>query len=830
MRNQNRVNLRINVVLYGMLLLSVLAAPLLAQGDLTGSIIVTVKDTSGSALPGAELTLKSDAVTFTGITGNAGQYRFLVVPADAYELQARLAGFAPAALSGLNLGFGETYNAEIVLRPGGFTDEVTVTAAPPQVDITQPATSETLDQMFVQDIPLPNRNFEDLVNLMPGVVDGHVRGSRAEATGFRIDGASNVDPYSSGVAITFSQHAIDRFELIPNGFEPRYGEFSGGLVNVTTRSGSNTTEGHLGYYFRDDSFVAEPNVSYPDQEHDKAPDTRRFFEAALGGPIAPDRLQYFASFEYRYSDVGDVFAVRTSETDSYLGSLKLSFTPRAEDQWTFFAAGNVSDTANTVASRFIAPEFNANEQSDRYLLTGSQSHIFSANTFLESQLSYLNASRSLLRSDPDAHVTLYTFTPEGTFTSGRFSSDSDRSLDRIRLNETLAWYVDRHTLRFGVDLGHLSTRLSQDIGPTRFDLRQVGNNLAFHYYFDPVRYDQSGFEGAAYAQDKWLITDAVTLDFGVRIENQEIIGNTDFAPRVGVAWDATGDAKTKIYANWGTYVERVYDRYLEWSSQPGGRFAFVFNPTGELADGTEVPGGTFGYRVAGDQDTPYANAWTVGAERLIGQDYRLGLAYTTKDFNNQLLTYYISAYPEDWYEFRADGEGEYKGVELTATKRFSHRWEGRASYTWSEQTGMGSFLGTFYGPTQIPPVESLEDSDRTDVLKLSGFGQLPWGVLISGSFRQASGLPYSVVTFDANGNPLYVGERNSQRMPDVQSLDLSVQKAFRFGPTELALVAEGFNLTNHENVTGVTTAASSHGEPTAFDVSRTFQLGVKLDF
>src|SRR2546428_3262687 len=481
-------------VLFAVLLAGTVAVPLLAQGDLTGSVAVTVKDPNGGALSGVDLTLKSAALTFTGVTGDRGQYRFLVVPAGTYELRGRATNFAPDALSRLTVSFGETYNAVLILKPGGFKEEVSVTAAPPQVDTTQSATSETLDQQFVQDIPLPNRNFQDLVNLMPGVTDGRVRGSRAEGTGFRIDGASNVDPYNSGVAITFSQHAVDRFELVPNGFEPRYGEFSGGVVNVTTRSGTNINQGHLGYYFRDDSFVAKPPVSYPNQEHEKAPDTRRFFEAALGGPITPDRLHYFGAFEYRYSDVGDVFAVRTSKTDSYLGSFKVDFAPRAEDQWTFFGATNVNRTENTIANKFIAPEFNANERNNRYLFTGQQNHIFSGNAFLESQLSFYNASRSLLRSDPNAHVTLYTFTPQGTFTSGRYSSDSRRSLDRVRLTEAYSWLIGRHEMRFGGDAGDLSTRLSQDIGPTGFGLRQLGNAVGFHYYFVPVRYRQSGLE------------------------------------------------------------------------------------------------------------------------------------------------------------------------------------------------------------------------------------------------------------------------------------------------------------------------------------------------
>jgi hypothetical protein len=800
------------------------------QGDITGAVAVSVVDEQSLALPGVSLTLQNEAISLTGLTDDSGRYRFQLVPAGVFTLRADLTGFAPTGLDDINVTFGATYTAELVMRGTEFAGEITVTAAPPQIDTTIPTTKDSMSSEFIQEIPLRNRNFEELVNLLPGVSGGMVQGSRTTATGYRIDGASNVDPYNSGVAITFSQSAIDRFELVPNGFEARYGEFSGGVVNVTTRSGTNDFVGHLGYFFRDDSFVSDPPIEYTDQVHDKAPDTRRFVEGAIGGAITPNKLHYFATLEYRYSDVGNVFAVRTSETDSYLGSFKLNWLQSNQDQWTFFAAFNIDDTANTIADRFIGPEFNADATNDRFMVSVQQSHIFSDNRFLESQFSYFRSKQSLLRTDPDAHVTLYTFTPEGTYTTGRYSSDSRRSVDRVRLQETYSWLLTRHSIRFGVDLGYLSSEFDQDIGPTRFDFRQLGWPLAYHYYFDLVDYGESGFEGALYAQDSWRLSDRVVFDFGSRVEYQEIISNTDFSPRLGVAWDVTGDAKTKFYANAGRFIERVYDRYLEWGSQPGGDYELVFDPEGDLADGVGIPGGSFGYRIAGDNQTPYADVWSVGIERLLGSHYRIGLSYTDKKLENQLLTYYISEPPVDTYEFQANGTGSYQGLDITFSKRFSGNWEALASYTWSESRGMGSFLGTFYGPTQIPPENSIEDSDRTHVFKVSGLWRLPLGFAVSGTYRYSSGLPYSIEGLDGVGNPIYIGGRNSQRMPDQQTLDMTVQWGVDIGSTRLTLVAEGFNLTNHENVTAVSTGEIGHGEPTDFDISRTFQLGVKLDF
>ena len=392
MELKNRVAQAVTLAVLTGILVIAPAGMVFAQGDITGAVAVSVADEEGEALPGVSLSLKSAAITLSGITDSAGKYRFALVPADVYTLRADLAGFAPAGMDAIGVEFGTTYTAKLVLRGEEFAGEVTVTAAPPQIDTSIPTTKDSLSSEFIQEIPLRNRNFEELVNLMPGVSAGMVQGSRTTSTGYRIDGASNVDPYGSGVAITFSQSAIDRFELVPNGFEARYGEFSGGVVNVTTRSGSNDFIGHVGYFYRDDGLVVETPVQSPGQLHDKAPDTRHFLEAAIGGAITPDKLHYFATLEYRYSDVGGVFAETTSETDTYLGSFKLNWMQSNSDRWTFFSALNSKSASKIVlGNQFIAPEFNANEDDDRLMLSIQQSHIFSDNLFLESQFSYLGS-------------------------------------------------------------------------------------------------------------------------------------------------------------------------------------------------------------------------------------------------------------------------------------------------------------------------------------------------------------------------------------------------------------------------------------------------------
>ena len=154
-----------------------------AQGDITGAVVVSVTDENGAAVAGVELLLSSDAITLSGVTAADGRYRFGLVPANTYMLRATKAGFAPEGLSGIGVGFGTTYTAAMVLSAERFTDEVTVTAAPPQIDTTISTTKDSLSSEFIEEIPLRNRNFEELVNLFPGVSAGMVQGSRSTATG-----------------------------------------------------------------------------------------------------------------------------------------------------------------------------------------------------------------------------------------------------------------------------------------------------------------------------------------------------------------------------------------------------------------------------------------------------------------------------------------------------------------------------------------------------------------------------------------------------------------------------------------------------------------------
>ena len=145
----NTVRLAIFLVVIGALAL-VPSAPVHAQGDINGAVAVSVVDEQGGALPGVSLSLQSDSITLTGMTGPEGRFRFALVPAGVYTLRADLSGFAPTGLDEIPVQFGTTYTAELTLRGEEFAGEVTVTAAPPQIDTSIATTKDSLSSEINQ--------------------------------------------------------------------------------------------------------------------------------------------------------------------------------------------------------------------------------------------------------------------------------------------------------------------------------------------------------------------------------------------------------------------------------------------------------------------------------------------------------------------------------------------------------------------------------------------------------------------------------------------------------------------------------------------------------
>ena len=300
----------------GLLFLS--SSPLLAQGT-AGRILGTVTDQSGGAIAGATVTVTDVERNTTRVltTDQAGAYNASNLLPSNYKVRAEAKGFKTFERSGVVLEVNGELRIDVTMQPGEVSQTITVNEAVPMVETTNAELGATLQSTIIQDVPLNGRNFENLLQLNPGVTiypggAGYTQsanGQRPHDNVYMVNGINATDPWlgqsvfnavmASGDAGTIMpMDAIDEFKTE---FNPRaqYGWKPGAIVNVGIKSGTNTFHGSAYAYGRDTAFDSRNyfNVaSVPagvTANTTKQPVGLEQFGATAGGAIKKDKLFYF---------------------------------------------------------------------------------------------------------------------------------------------------------------------------------------------------------------------------------------------------------------------------------------------------------------------------------------------------------------------------------------------------------------------------------------------------------------------------------------------------------------------------------------------------------
>jgi len=300
-------------------ILSLSGSPLLAQGG-TGKVEGTVTDSTGAVLPGVEVTIANvdTGQSRMAITGDEGRYSAAQLATGNYEVRAELAGFQTGVRQGIRLLVGQEAVVDFTLGIGSITQEVVVTGEAPLVNTTSSTISDVINEIQIHELPLNSRDLTQLSLLTPGVVQLRtgvtggvtlgapsvrvsIGGARIYQTGFLLDG-SDVTDSSRGMGpggaagSMFGVETVKEFQVITNNYSAEYGRFSGGLMSMVTKSGTNAFHGSLFYFHRNDNLDATNffNNSFGLEK----PEFRRHqFGATVGGPIIADRTFFFFSYE-----------------------------------------------------------------------------------------------------------------------------------------------------------------------------------------------------------------------------------------------------------------------------------------------------------------------------------------------------------------------------------------------------------------------------------------------------------------------------------------------------------------------------------------------------
>src|SRR5687768_6726093 len=297
--------MRVRAVLAVALLFTLSVIPVFGQST-AATISGSVTDEQKGALPGATVTIRNhdSGQVRTAVTDDRGAYRLVGLPPGRYEIAAELSGFGRQVNSGLVLNVAQELTLNLSLRVASLQEAVTVTAELPLVETTRSALGTTITTSEIEELPIAGRNFATLAQLTPGVTS--TAGSGISSSGqltrnstFLVDGLSNDDDSVAGQRGGFSVDAIKEFIVVSNSFSAEYGQSSGAIVSVVTRSGTNAMDGRAFYYHRDDSWDAATAASkLVTPTPPKSRLEQKVVGGFFGGPIRQNRAFYFASVEY----------------------------------------------------------------------------------------------------------------------------------------------------------------------------------------------------------------------------------------------------------------------------------------------------------------------------------------------------------------------------------------------------------------------------------------------------------------------------------------------------------------------------------------------------
>ena len=589
----------------------------------------TVSDPSGAAVANAQVIAHNSSTGFVrqGVTTGAGLYNFSGLPVGAYELSVEAPGFKPIRIANIYLAVGTASTLNVDLQLGAATSEVTVLSEAPLIETSRTVTSTAISSRQVEDLPINGRNFLDFTLLSPGVVRDPTRsgdlsfgGQRGTSNSLLIDGSdANNTFYGQSVGragtgrnpYSFSEDAIQELQVNTNNYAAEIGRAGGGVINVITKSGTNSFHGDAFEFFRDKALNAN---TWDNNAQGRPKRAYHFnqFGGDIGGPVLKNKLFFFFDYDGQRNTTPNV--VTLGALPSANDPLGLSVLPSLAPYLTSYANSLNNDVYlgkvdwNVTDNQHVSFRYNANRfkglNYENAGATSAQGHTgnsnvstdnvgmiytaaFTPNSVLEGRFFYTRDD------EPGAanSTAPETIIQQGGLTALSFgrNSFSPRYTNVSTYQPTVTFSLTKgaHTMRAGADV------IFQKIGnffPGNFSGSYAFPSFDNYATNTPNMFTQAfagpGTTGATsnpnineyafFLQDSWRVNSKLTLNYGVRYDlfdhaqppvfnptpslaalgistNRIHIDRKDYSPRFGFAYAPTADGKTVLRGGYGIF-------------------------------------------------------------------------------------------------------------------------------------------------------------------------------------------------------------------------------------------------------------------------------------
>jgi len=726
-----------------------------AQLKEMGTIQGKVVDEQGVVLPGASVTASSPNLmgTRSAIANESGQYRIPALPVGIYTIEVSLAGFSPAKKTNIQLHVGMTVTVDVILNAAKLAEEVTVTGEAPLIDVTNSAMAKTIiTKDFFENIPTSQRT-DNIINLAPGVVDGSsYGGGDFSSNAYKMDGVDLATAYGGEWAKSsrFDYNTIEEAQVMGLGAPAEYGDFTGSVVNIITKSGGNKFSGdglflYRGFDWNSDNFIKDdPRWSLLGE----SPVTRSLDTSIhLGGPMIKDKLWFFAGLEY-FSDKSLLKSSDRSSPSTFPKmNFKLTFQLDQKSKLQASYAYYKVDRKTIYMSPFYTDVSNTDINEFNHIGLVSFVHQFSNSTLFELRASIVNYTLQFTPSNGDTetpgHIDLVT----GAYTTASYLGDLTFPSRRFQAAAALSHYAEgflgSHDFKIGAEYGR---------GRGEIDWSPNGDLLYLDVLGSPylavggLGYNVEGIDKTYtfYAQDAWKISESFVINPGLRytiyrgiVRDKTVFKPTALGPRIGFVWDIFKTHKTAFKAHYGRYYENTKSFYIDYLSLQKEDDVTYFVPAfGTLIELFRTPPENL-YSLDPDIKQSSVDQFSAGIEQVIGQDFTFGLTFLYKDWNDfiepvnvggmfapvqrvdpetgQAYTVfnqvnpgqnrYLITNPEKGRDIGAAFPGvvsltpdrKYKALQISFTKRFSNNWQLLASYVYSSDKGNYSNYYTAFG-------------------------------------------------------------------------------------------------------------------------------------
>ena len=752
-----------------------------ANGTLRGQVF----DEFGGAIIGATVVaVNAKGTEKTVTTNDQGMYVLNGLAPGKYNLRVSASGFAVNEIPDVDVlsGRGQPFN--VTLKVTIEQTKVTVNSDN-QALSTEPENNAGAVVLKGSDLESLPEDPDDLAAALQALA-----GPSAGPNGGQIF----IDGFTGGRLPPLA--SIREIRINANPFSAEYDRLGFGRIEILTKPGTDRFRGQASFNFNDDALNSR-NPFAPN----RPPHQSRQYGANLGGPLSKKKASFFADFEKR--DVDDQAVINAIDPTSFsslretfpIPNRRTTFSPRVDYQ---------INPNNTLVARYTYTHSNRVAGVGGFSLPSQQYN--TANTEQTVQLTetavinkkIVNETRFQFEhnvTSQNGNSVIPTISVADAFTDGGSQvGHSSNTQNEVQLQNNTSFTMGHHGLKIGERLRYINVT---DISTQNFNALWTFTNLTSYAAAQPSQFritignpkaSVSQVDFGLYAQDDWKVRPNLTLNLGMRYENQDnISSNYNFAPRIGFAWSPGGgqQPKTVVRGGFGVFYDRIGENLTLTANRLNGSNQkqylvtnpnfFPLIPSAAQLEAFQQPISI--YQLAKDIRSPYTMQSVISVEHQLPRNFTVALSYINartihllraRNINTPLPGTYNPLVPtsgvrpfgngKNIFEYESSGHFNQNQFIVNVSHRLSRNASINAFYVLgkakSDTDGTGSIPAN---PYDLSGEYGRSSQDVRHRFVVNGSFRIPWGVSLNPFVIVASGRPFNITLgrTDLNGDTAY---------------------------------------------------------------------------